>query len=65
MIMTVKKLKEKLSQYPDTMSVFIATRKTEFTYGLLNSVYSKEIAFMESPDDEVLATDDVIILDEE
>lgn len=63
--MTVKELKQRLEVYPDNMEVFIAERKTEFTYGLLNSVQSKEIAFMESPDDEVLATDTVVILDEE
>jgi hypothetical protein len=63
--MTVKALKKELEKYPDNMDVFIAERKTEFTYGLLNTVQSKEIAFMESPDDEVLATDTVVILDEE
>jgi hypothetical protein len=63
--MTVKKLKEELAKYPDNMEVFLAERKTEFTYGLLNGVHSKEIAFMEDPDGEVLATDNVVILDEE
>lgn len=63
--MTVKELKKQLEKYPDHMMVFIAERKTEFTYGLLNSIDSKEIAFKESPTDEVLATDHVVILDEE
>lgn len=69
--MTVKQLKDKLSQYPDHMDVFIAERKTEFAYGLLNSVRCEEIIFTENPEfedfgeDEVSATDTVIILDEE
>jgi hypothetical protein len=64
--MTVKELKEKLSQYPDNMDVFVAERKTEFAYGLVNSVRSDEINFIEDPDDEeALARDTVVILDEE
>jgi hypothetical protein len=64
--MTVKELKEKLNQYPDNMSVFLAERKTEFSYGLLNSVRSKQIDFKEDPDDKkAMATDTVIVLDEE
>lgn len=67
--MNVKEIKEKLSQYPDTMDVFIAERKTEFTYGLVNSVRSQEIMFTENPDfdDEqgVSAKDTVVIIDEE
>jgi hypothetical protein len=63
--MTVKELKLELDKYPDNMDVFVAERKTEFAYGLVNSAYVKEIAFVESPGDETLATDNVIILDEE
>jgi hypothetical protein len=63
--MTVKELKKELEKYPDSMFVFMSERKTEFTYGLLNSVSSQEIAFQESPGDEILATDIVVILDEE
>lgn len=64
--MTVKELKEKLAEYPDHMEIFMAERKTEFTYGLLNSVKSDEIDFKENPyDEEVLARDTVVILDEE
>lgn len=64
--MTVKQLKEELSKYPDNMDVFLSERKTEFRYGLLNSIRSQEINLMEQPDDEeALATDTVIILDEE
>lgn len=64
--MTVKQLKEELAKYPDSMKVFVAERKTDFTYGLVNSAYVKKIAFVEDPgDDEPIATDNVLILDEE
>jgi hypothetical protein len=64
--MTVKELKLELAKYPDHMGVFMAERKTEFAYGLVNSVKSKQINFKESPDDdEVLARDTVVVLDEE
>lgn len=64
--MTVKQLKEKLAQYPEDMEVFVAERKTEFAYGLVNSIRSDEINFKEDPyDEEVLARDTVVIIDEE
>lgn len=63
--MTVKELIKELSKYPEHMDVFISERKTEFTYGLLNSVSSKTINFSEEPDGETLAMDHVVILDEE
>lgn len=63
--MTVKELKEKLATMPDNMDVFVAERKTEFAYGLINSAYVKEINFVEEPDGEVLSRDKVVVLDEE
>lgn len=45
--MTVKKLKEALEKYPDNMDVFMAPRKTDFFYGLLNSVTDDEVLFVE------------------
>lgn len=63
--MTVKELKQKLTEYPDNMEVFIAPRVSEFYYGLLNTVRSKEINFTEEPGEEVLGRDTVVILDEE
>ena len=67
--MTVKELKEALSQYPDNMDVFVAERKTEFVYGLVNSIRSEEITFSENPDfdedEEVYAKDTVVVIDEE
>lgn len=68
--MTKKQLIEALAPYPDNMEVFMAERKTEFSYGLLNSVISKEVKFTEDPDADddyegPEAFDTVIILDEE
>lgn len=64
--MTVKQVREALASLPDNMEVFIAERKTEFSYGLVNSISMREINFKESPDDdEVLATDTVVVFDEE
>ncbi len=63
--MTVKQLKEELSQYPDNMDVFIDERVTEFNYGLLNSVRKKDINMTEGPGGEVMARETVIILSEE
>ncbi len=67
--MTVKELKEALAQYPDNMDVFVAERKTEFAYGLVNSIRNEEITFAENPyfgeDEEVQAKDTVVVIDEE
>jgi hypothetical protein len=63
--MTVKELKEELAKYSDNMDVFVAERKTEFSYGLVNRTYVKEINFVEEPDGEVLCRDKVVVLDEE
>lgn len=63
--MKVKELREIIANIPDNMDVFIAERKTEFTYGLVNNAYVKKIGFVEEPNGEVLAEDNVFILDEE
>lgn len=63
--MTVGQLKKELDKHPDNMDVFIAERTTEFAYGLLNSVRKEEIGFQESPGDQILSMDTVIVLDEE
>lgn len=68
--MNVRQLKEHIEDYPDNMEVFLAPRKTEFYYGLLNSVRSKEIKFTEDPSEEedyntLMGFDTVVILDEE
>jgi hypothetical protein len=53
------------SKYPENMDVFVAERKTEFAFGLVNGIYKREINFMEEPDGEVLSRDYVIVIDEE
>ena len=63
--MTVKELIKELQKHPENMDVFVAERKTEFTYGLVNTVSKKEIDFMEEPDGEVLSRDNVVVIDEE
>jgi len=62
--MTVLELKKLLEQYPDDMEVFVDERISEFNYGLLNSVQSKEIDFVEDPEGEPLAQKEVVILSE-
>ena len=63
--MNVKQLKKAIQNLPDHMEVFVAERKTEFAYGLVNSARVKKLNFSEEPDGEVLAQDNVLILDEE
>jgi hypothetical protein len=63
--MTIKQLKEKIANLPDNMDVFVSERKTEFAYGLVNSASVKQINFMEEPNGEILAEEDVLVLDEE
>lgn len=63
--MNVKQLKEAIENLPDSMDVFVSERKTEFTYGLVNSAKVRKIDFVEDPGGEVLAQDNVLVLDEE
>lgn len=63
--MNVKQLKQAIENLPDSMEVFVSERKTEFSYGLVNSAKVREINFVEDPGGEVLAWDNVLVLDEE
>lgn len=67
--MTVKQLKEKIQDLPDTMEVFMDERLTdEFKYGLVNSAEVQNILFYDDSDptnEDVQAYDDVLILSEE
>lgn len=67
--MTVKQLKEKIQNLPDTMEVFMDERLTgEFRYGLVNSAKVRNILFYDSGDptnEDVQAYDEVLILSEE
>lgn len=63
--MTVEQLRTALEGLPDNMDVFMDERKTDFSYGLLNSVRIDQINFMEEPNGRVFSCDHVVILDEE
>ena len=66
--MNIKELKEIIKDLPDNMDVFIAERITEFSYGLVNSAYTKEILFYDEEDSEnedLQAKDTVLVIDEE
>lgn len=63
--MTVAELKKELEKYPDSMNVFVAPRVTEFTYGLVNSIESKEIDFYEDEYEGLPAKETVVIIDEQ
>lgn len=63
--MTVLQLKKAIENLPDNMQVFVGERLTEFKYGLVNSAKVKLINFMEEPDGEPLAKDDVLVLEED
>ena len=68
--MTVKQLKQELENISDNTEIFLAQRKTEFGYGLLNSIYTKEVFFTEDEnpsEDEINKAPmiEVLVLDEE
>lgn len=62
--MNVKQLREELAKYPDDMDVYLAERTSDFTYGLANTVTSKEITFSDHHSN-LHAKDTVVIIDEE
>jgi len=63
--MTIKELKQQISNLPDTMDVFIAERKTHFAFGLANSAKVKTISFSEDDERKDLCYDNVLVIDEE
>lgn len=63
--MNIKELKQKIKNLPDNMEVFVTERKTEFKYGLVNSAKVRKINFIDDLHGEVLAKDNVLVLDEE
>jgi len=63
--MTIKELKRKIENLPDTMEVFVDERYTDFKYGLVNSANVTEIDFIEEPDGNPLSQDDVFVLSED
>ena len=63
--MTIKELKEKIKDLPDSMDVFVDERLTEFEYGLLNSAELKEVFYMEKPAEEGISVDNALVLSED
>jgi len=63
--MNKEELIKKLQEIKGNPDIFIAERKTEFSYGLVNSIYLKKINLMEEPQGKVLARENVIVIDEE
>lgn len=68
--MTLNEFREKTAHMPGSYELFQVSAKTEFKYGLINSVYVKEIPFTEDPNpdedyDGPRTTETVLILDEE
>ena len=68
--MTVKQLKQELENISDNTEIFLVQRKTEFGYGLLNSIYTKEVFFIEDEnpsEDEINKAPmiEILVLDEE
>ena len=63
--MTVKELKTKLEGCPENMDVFIAPKKTDFNYGLVNKVDVRKINFKEEPDGKTLAKATVVVIEED
>lgn len=51
--MNVMQLKAMLNEFPDDMMVFIPSTISEYDFGLVNSVKSKDIRFYEDGNDEV------------
>lgn len=63
--MTLGEFKKATKDMPDHLELFVAERKTEFSFGMVNSVFIKKINFMEDPNGPVLSKSEVIVLDEE
>ena len=63
--MNVYELRQQLKELPDDMEIFIDERKTEFTYGLVNSGKVKEINLLDGLYGEVVSKEEVFVLSEE
>jgi hypothetical protein len=64
--MTLDQFREATKDMPGDMDLFIAERKTEFQYGLVNDVYRSFINFSEGNGSRYpSAKAEVIVIDEE
>lgn len=62
--MTLGQFRKLTKDMPDELDLFVAERRTEFAFGLVNSAYIKEIGFSEEPEDKPIAHEEVLVLDE-
>lgn len=64
--MTLGQFRKLTENMPDNLDLFVAERRTEFSFGLVNSAYVKEIGFAEDPMGETIAelNMEVLVLDE-
>lgn len=56
--MTVKEVKEKLSEYPDDMEVFVPSKTGDYEYGRTHSIYELLITMQ---NDDII---DAVVIDE-
>lgn len=63
--MTVRQLKQRLKHYPDDLEIYVPERSTDFAYGMIEHVESKEINFMEEPGGEIIGRQKVLVLSED
>ena len=66
--MKVSEAIEALSKFDPNMDIFMAERSTEFTYGLVNDIYTKTIPMLEDECQEVNEETpwvEVVIFDEQ
>lgn len=66
--MTIRELKKKIEDLPDSMEVFLGERTTEFAIGLANSGEVKNVLFYDEADpdnEDIQAHDNVFVLSEE
>lgn len=63
--MTVKQLKEKLSELPDDRDVFIEKWNDEFNLSLSEHIGLREAVFSEGGSSKVKATDIVVVISDQ
>lgn len=61
--MTVKQLKQKLSEFPENMEVMVYVDNIGmFTHHGIESVSVEKVLFREDPEDPALATEDCVVV---
>jgi len=64
--MTVKEVIQELQKYPENMNVFMDfdERVSDFTFGSVERIETREIAFKEDPKGPALAFEENVVLSE-